>query len=57
MASAGWSRTRSARSLNSSGAQNTSTYNIVPEPSTYALMATDLLGIFGVARRRQSSAA
>jgi PEP-CTERM motif len=29
------------------------TYNVVPEPSTYALMASGLLGIFGVARRRR----
>lgn len=33
------------------------TYNIVPEPSTYALMASGLLGIFGVARRRRNRAA
>lgn len=26
---------------------------VVPEPSTYVLMATGLLGVFGVARRRQ----
>ncbi|HZF68711.1 MAG TPA: PEP-CTERM sorting domain-containing protein [Gemmatirosa sp.] len=29
--------------------------NVVPEPSTYALMATGLLGVFGVARRRRVS--
>jgi V8-like Glu-specific endopeptidase len=27
--------------------------NVVPEPSTYALMATGLIGIIGLARRRQ----
>ena len=30
--------------------------NVVPEPSTYALMASGLLGIFGFARRRRNSA-
>jgi hypothetical protein len=30
--------------------------NVVPEPSTYALMATGLLGLFGVARQRRASA-
>jgi hypothetical protein len=30
--------------------------NVVPEPSTYALMTAGLLGIFGVARRRRNSA-
>ena len=30
--------------------------NVVPEPSTYALMATGLLGLFGVARQRRSAA-
>lgn len=33
------------------------TYNVVPEPSTYALMASGLLGIFGVTRRRRNRAA
>lgn len=33
------------------------TYNVVPEPSTYALMASGLLGIFGFARRRRNVAA
>ncbi|WP_309671817.1 PEP-CTERM sorting domain-containing protein [Gemmatimonas sp.] len=33
------------------------TYNVVPEPSTYALMASGLLGIFGFARRRRNLAA
>lgn len=28
--------------------------NVVPEPSTYALMAAGLAGIFGIARRRRS---
>jgi V8-like Glu-specific endopeptidase len=28
---------------------------VVPEPSTYALMATGLIGLFGVARRRRNS--
>lgn len=31
--------------------------NVVPEPSTYALMATGLFGLVGVSRRRRSSAA
>ncbi|MBY0491291.1 MAG: PEP-CTERM sorting domain-containing protein [Gemmatimonadaceae bacterium] len=30
--------------------------NVVPEPSTYALMTAGLLGIFGVARRRRNAA-
>lgn len=36
----------------------TGVFNItsVPEPSTYALMATGLLGIFGFARRRRNNA-
>lgn len=29
--------------------------NVVPEPSTYALMAMGLLGVFGIARRKQST--
>jgi V8-like Glu-specific endopeptidase len=29
--------------------------SLVPEPSTYALMATGLIGMFGVARRRRNS--
>lgn len=29
--------------------------NVVPEPSTYALMATGLVGLVGVARRRRQS--
>lgn len=33
------------------------TYNVVPEPSTYALMASGLLGVFGVARRRRARTA
>lgn len=33
------------------------TYNVVPEPSTYAMMASGLLGIFGFARRRRNVAA
>ena len=33
------------------------TGNVVPEPSTYALMATGLIGIVGVARRRRNTAA
>jgi len=28
--------------------------NVVPEPSTYALMATGLVGLFGAARRRRA---
>lgn len=32
------------------------TITSVPEPSTYALMATGLLGIFGFARRRRNNA-
>ncbi len=28
--------------------------NVIPEPSTYALMATGLVGLFGIARRRNS---
>jgi hypothetical protein len=28
----------------------------VPEPSTYALMAAGLAGIFGVSRRRRNNA-
>jgi hypothetical protein len=31
--------------------------NVIPEPSTYALMATGLVGLFGMARRRRSTAA
>lgn len=33
------------------------TYSVVPEPSTYALIASGLLGIVGFARRRRNSAA
>jgi len=29
--------------------------NVVPEPSTYALMATGLVGLVGVARRRRNA--
>jgi hypothetical protein len=31
--------------------------NVVPEPSTYALMATGLVGLVGMARRRRNTAA
>ena len=32
------------------------TGNVVPEPSTYALMATGLIGMVGIARRRRNTA-
>jgi len=31
--------------------------NVIPEPSTYVLMASGLVGLFGIARRRRSAAA
>ncbi len=36
---------------------NPSITSVVPEPSTYALVASGLLGIFGVTRRRRNRAA
>ncbi len=35
---------------------NPGTPGVVPEPSTYALMATGLAGLFGIARRRKQQA-
>jgi len=36
--------------------QTSNRMNVVPEPSTYALLATGLLGLFGVVRRRNAKA-
>jgi len=51
-ASSGATLYRTGSCLNSCGPVITS----VPEPSTYALMTTGLVGIFGFARRRRSHA-